>query len=344
MPREIIRIMSNLPDLGSVESPHVIVEHELTEQVPSVISIFREFIKARKFQVVLLNACPKRLLIHCLFRYLFPYCKSLLVSLDQNLLIPKSPIDRAIAWIKRILFRKVDLFILYLKDVSGYERYYGISASRAVYVPFKVNVWDMIGDPKELSSDGDYVLAAGRSLRDLKTFIEAMRTLKFPAVLLHQSEQIMFEHDTNIQLGQLPMNVTPSYHDGNRKSWIEFIRKARVVVIPTLPTITAAGVSVYLDAMALKKCVVLNDNPASRGILTEQAIIVPPQDPQRLAEAIRMAWMDNGRREQIATMGWEHAQTLQGEKRLLKDIVECCTSFLGREAGNIETKINHREE
>jgi len=171
-----------------------------------------------------------------------------------------------------------------------------------------------------------------------------MRTLKFPAVLLHQGNKIMAEHDTVINLDQLPINVTAAYHDGNRKSWIEFIRKARVVVIPTLPTITAAGVSVYLDAMALKKCVILSDNPASRGILTEQAIIVPPQDPQRLAEAIREAWVDMELREQIATMGWEYAQTLQGEKRLLKDILECCASSLDREAGKFEIETGHRGE
>ena len=344
MPRVIIRIMSNLPDLGSVESSRVIVAHELMDQVPSLISIIREFYRARNFQVVLLNACPKRLFIYCFFRYIYPNCKWILVSLDQNLLIPNSPKDRIIALIKRFLLKKVDLFILYLRDVSGYERYYGVTARRTAYIPFKVNVWDMVGDPREVSSDGDYVLVAGRSLRDLKTFIKAMSRLKFPAVLLHQGEKIMGEHNTIIQFDQLPMNVTAAYHDGKRESWYDFIRKARIVVIPTLPTITAAGVSVYLDAMALKKCVILNDNPASRGILTGQAIIVPPQDPQRLAEAIRMAWTDDDRREQIATKGWEYAQTLQGEKRLMKDIIECCASFHDKEIGNLEIETGHRGE
>ena len=63
--------------------------------------------------------------------------------------------ERAIASVKRLLLRMVDLFILYLRDFTGYERYFGISADRAVYLPFKANVWDFVGDPQKLSSDGN---------------------------------------------------------------------------------------------------------------------------------------------------------------------------------------------
>ena len=40
---------------------------------------------------------------------------------------------------------------------------------------------------------------------------------------------------------------------------------ARVVVIATVPTtIRSAGISTYLVAMALKKCVIITDGPATR--------------------------------------------------------------------------------
>jgi glycosyltransferase involved in cell wall biosynthesis len=294
----------------------------------SLRAIWKEILKARKFHVVLLNANPGRLLLFCIFRYLSPYSRWRLVSLDQNFLAPQSPFERAIARVKRLLLKKVDLFILYIRDITGYERYYGISADRAVYVPFKVNIWDLVGDPQKLSSDGEYVLVTGKGMRDLKTFNEAIRLLKYPCVLLHQDWKEMAKHGTNIQLECIPDNVKPIQHDGNRQSWAEFIRKARVVVIPTLTTIRAAGASVYLDAMALKKCVILSDNPANRGILTREAIIVPPQDPARLTDAIREVWENHELRERIASAGREYAQTLEGEKRLLKDIVECCVRLV----------------
>ena len=323
--------MSNLRKLGSVKNPRVKIEHELMKPDWSLRTIWKELLSARKCQVVLLNASPARLLLFCLFRYLFPYCRWKLVSLDQNLLAPQSTIERAIAGVKRILLKKVDLFILYLRDLTGYERYYGISADRAVYVPFKSNVWDLIGSHHKLSSDGDYVLVAGRSLRDLETFFEAIRISPYPSVLLHQGPQIMAKHGTIFHLGSLPDNVKIVEHDGKQESWIEFIRNARVVVIPTLPTITAAGVSVYMDAMALKKCVILSDNPASRGILKDEAVIVPPMEPLRLAEAIREAWENDEFRERIASKGRKYAQSLQGEYRLLFDIVEHCVALEEKE-------------
>ena len=109
-----------------------------------------------------------------------------------------------------------------------------------------------------------------------------------------------------------------------------------MVAIPTLPTITVAGVSVYLDAMALKKFVILSDNPAIRGILKDETIIIPPQDPLRLAEAIREAWENDELRDRTASAGREYAETLQDEARLLGDIVECCAAL-------IEPNVYHRE-
>jgi glycosyltransferase involved in cell wall biosynthesis len=328
MPQVPVRILSNLPKLLSLESPRIALDHELMSLGGSLRTSWKELLKAHNFDVVLLNASPGYLMLFCLLRYLTPHSRWKLVSLDQNLLAPHSLSEFAASFVKRIMLKKVDLFILYLRDLTGYERYYGVSADRAVYVPFKANIWDLVGNQQNLSSDGEYVLVAGRSLRDIKTFTEAMRLLEYPGVLLHQGSQTMAKHGTTLPVN-LPANVRVVQHDGGRKSWVEYIRKARVVAIPTLPTITAAGVSVYLDAMALKKCVILSDNPASRGILTGEAIIVPPQDPVRLAEAIREAWENDELRERIASAGREYVQTLQGEDRLLNDIVDTCATLAG---------------
>jgi glycosyltransferase involved in cell wall biosynthesis len=333
MPQVPIRILSNLPKLLSLASPRIAADHELMSLGGSLRTSWKELLKAHKFDVVLLNASPGYLMLFCLLRYLTPHSRWKLVSLDQNLLAPHSLTECAASYVKRIMLKKVDLFILYLRDLTGYERYYGVSADRAVYVPFKANIWDLVGNQMSLSSDGEYVLVAGRSMRDLKTFTEAMRLLEYPGVLLHQGSQVMAKNGTTIPVDGMPANVKVVQHDGNRKSWVEYIRKARVVAIPTVPTITAAGVSVYLDAMALKKCVILSDNPASRGILTGEAIIVPPQEPVRLAEAIREVWENHELRERIASAGREYVQTLQGEDRLLNDIIELCAKLAGADPG-----------
>lgn len=319
-----LRIMSNMPELDLVELSNVEIVHEVMNPNWSYFGIFKELIKAHKYQVVLINATPQRLILFCIFSLFSIHRKWKLISHDQNLIAPESLYERAVAMFKRYLFTKVDYFILHLRDSNGYRKYYGIPPDRVIYIPFKVNIWELVGDPKKLSSDGEYVLVGGRSLRDLNTFIEAMKILKFPSVILHQGIEKMNQHGTEINLNNLPNYIKAVYHDGNQHTWAEFIRKARVVVIPTFPTITAAGVSVYLDAMSLKKCVILSDNPASRGILKEEAIIVPPQNSTRLAEEISNVWENSEYRENIASKGLEYANNLKDKKRLLKDIIECC--------------------
>jgi glycosyltransferase involved in cell wall biosynthesis len=68
---------------------------------------------------------------------------------------------------------------------------------------------------------------------------------------------------------------------------------ARLVVLPITPQIRGAGISVYVQAMALRKCVIISAGPAAEDVLTSgQAIIVPPSDPAALRQAIERAFTD----------------------------------------------------
>ncbi|MCI0628017.1 MAG: glycosyltransferase family 1 protein, partial [Acidobacteria bacterium] len=88
--------------------------------------------------------------------------------------------------------------------------------------------------------------------------------------------------------------------------------------------------SVYLLAMGLRKCVIITEGPATRGLLTDEAIIVPQSDPAALADAIRRAWDDDDLRERTANAGRRYAERLQGEARLLADIVNTCGDLVFR--------------
>jgi hypothetical protein len=51
----------------------------------------------------------------------------------------KSLRGRVKTFIQKLLFKRVHRFILYFRDLRGCEKFYGIGADRAVFVPFKVN-------------------------------------------------------------------------------------------------------------------------------------------------------------------------------------------------------------
>ena len=244
-----------------------------------------------------------------------------LVGLDLVLPTPRSPRQRVAAPVRRLLLRQVDLFINFFRDLSGYDRYYGISERRSRYVPFKSNLWQYGEKLPEPVYPGDYVLALGRSNRDYPTFLRAMSKTGLPGVLVHPGNQVLRSHGSHPINDPAPANVTLVEHHGNHLDWALHALRARVIVVPLRgDTITAAGISVYLDAMLLGKCVVATRGPSTTGLLNEEALIVEPESDEALGEAIDRAWNDESLRTTVAAAGSRYAHALAGTDRLAMDV------------------------
>ena len=302
------------------------------EPLPSNAQKFRTlrtFLKAFKKELLILNIEEGLLYKLCFLKYLCPWNRCLIISVDILLQPPINTWDRIICRIKGWLLKNVDCFILYFKDVSGYQKYYKLHLEKCVYVSFKVNQFDKIQthlaqQPDDQNqSDGDCVMAIGRSLRDLNTFINAMAQTKLPGVILRQSDSLMALHGTVIGNEKLPSNLKEVEHDRMQYSFIQHISKAKIVVIPRFRwDIKSTGISTYLMAMAMKKCVIISHGPGTTELLQhDEAILVQPEDVNSLSEAISKAWHQTAYRKQIANNGQKYAFSLKDEKRLLWDIV-----------------------
>jgi glycosyltransferase involved in cell wall biosynthesis len=321
-----LRVLSNVRDLDRLP-PGPEVAHRYLGDGAGVLSAFRVFALSFRHDVLLLDGNPPYLWLLCLLRWLWPFGGCRLVSLDIMFVEPRGRKQRLGARLKKFLLRRVDHFIHYFMDLAAYGRYFGITPARSSYVPFKVNGWELIPPAEELSADGEYVFTGGRSLRDLDTFARAMARVPYPGVLLYHDRALMQDNGTPLSLEGLATNVRAVEDDGSLASWLGQMRGARVVVFTTLPnSIRAIGVSSYLAAMALKKCVVITDGPATRGILTDEAVLVPAADPEALAEAIRRVWEDGALRERTAAVGRRYAESLGGSERLLADVLAVCAA------------------
>jgi len=336
MSRRTLRIITNLRHLDGVRTDNGVVVARWIPEDESFRGGVRLFFEAFGHDLVLLNSSSRRLLSLCMVMWLLPFHRWRLISLDIHLLEPVGWKQRLVALIKRLLLRKVDLHILYFRDLEGYERYYAISPAISRFVPFKVNSWESLPDRDTSISEGEYVFCGGRSLRDLKTFKDAMAQVPYPGLLLYQNDaSFMALHGTTVDLTGLPSNVRPQCHDGNNDTWIDFVRHAKLVVIPTFPnSIYAPGLSLYLLAMALRRCVIISEGPQTRGLLTDEAIIVPPGDPAALAQAIRRYWEDDNLRRSTADAGRRYAESCAGEARMLSDIANACSQFLMQNPGS----------
>ena len=302
-----------------------------------IVSILRNLWKVRNGTAIFVSI-PGAAELLFLFMAKMLYGRRLTTfTFDLLLRAPETRLDRWSVRVKRMLLRAIDVFICVHKDVSGYARTYGIPPERCEYVAFKPNNWDLTGDV--VSRDGDYVVALGASHRDYRLLIEAVKDVGIPIKIILPKERMKM-HNADLGESSLPANVEHlETHDG-RLGWNRYMAESRLVVIPILPgVIQPAGVSVYLEAMALGKPVVITRGASTEGILDDRlAVLVPPGDAQALRAAIVEVWNDAALRQSLGTAAKAYAQSLGDHKRLVADIRDviqrkCRSVAAGRSSG-----------
>ncbi len=300
-----------------------------------IIALIPDIYKA---DLILINHGGVKVYWMLLLFIVLPFLKRPIIISDLLLPKPNTRQQKIVAWLKKQFFKRVDHFIHNFRTLDDYERIYGISPLRSSYVPSKANLF---GNPMvevfSKAEQEEYVYAAGWSLRDFDTFFEAISRAGYPAAIPSPDfEQYRF-HGSRFtwKLENLPQNLTLLDDDGSQEAWIRNLCKARIVVIPVIrDNLRSAGISVYTDAMLLKKCVIISDGPGVSDVLNDQAIIVPPEDPTALATAIQTAWENQQYREEIALKGQHYAISLGGEPALLQRLLNCSVSWYIKNHGN----------
>jgi glycosyltransferase involved in cell wall biosynthesis len=255
----------------------------------------------------------------------FPWRRLPLVAVDLVLRKPLRLRHRLTAVIKRRLITRIDHFVHYFKDLTGYSRYFGVLPSRSSYVPFKANVSGIHVAETDLREE--YIFTLGVSLRDYDTFIRAIAQLPYPAAIPEYSFHNFENRSPSFPWSpnNVPRNLTILPDSGDRQDLLNHMSRARIVVIPIQGiSLCASGISTYLDAMYLGKCVITTVGPGASDLLTDQAILVPAHDVSALRDAIRRAWEDDSLRERTARFGREYAVSLGGEAEMLQRIYRRC--------------------
>lgn len=286
--------------------------------------------RARKVDAVLLNCAVSNTLILCgALRLVRARC-ALVVS-DPVMNPPHGTLARLRAMVKRWLFRRVDLFLVHQRDLAEYSRFYGITPERSRYVPFKVNLLDIIRTLE--AKEGDYIFSCGVTNRDWATLGQATRDLPWKVVVSMPDQQQLARMGSVAvppRRDDFGANATFVENGADPRDWLTLAAGARFVVLPvTRDAINPSGVSTYLSLMALGKCVVISDGPATRDILTDQAVITPAGDHRALRAAIEKVWTDDSYRTATAKRGEAYARSLGSSERLLNDLASHVVALLG---------------
>lgn len=134
--------------------------------------------------------------------------------------------------------------------------------------------------PLDAPSPGEgFVLAAGRSLRDYATLIQAAPAIRAPIVIIGGSEDL-------IGL-PLPSGVT-LLREIDRKTYLDYVRRCSIMVLPLKAAIRPAGQVVMLEGMAFGKPIVATNQVGTVDYIRdgENGLLIPPGDASALAGAV----------------------------------------------------------
>jgi glycosyltransferase involved in cell wall biosynthesis len=319
-----VRLLTDVKRLAQSSHPGVVVT-----AAPDLgnISNFRKALKyftlMRRFDYLLLDFSTVIYYLG-LLKLLAPWNHCKVASLDAFVThpdlcttLPKKLVRRA----RMLCLKGIDRIFLYSKNNAALSQAYRIAPEKLVYVPFKVNAYDLVTSTP--TGDMGYIFSGGMSRRDYPTLVKACDGLPYPVKIVVPVPDQAHMHSTFLDESTLPANVKVVHDDGSLESFIGHIAQARMVVIPTKKRdFASTGTSVYLTSMALGKCVIISAGPTSDDILCDgQAVVVPPEDPLALREAIQKVYEDDSYRDQIAQTGREYALSRGNDARFFQSLL-----------------------
>jgi len=202
--------------------------------------------------------------------------------------------------------RQTDVTLVFSRAQERYLREeHGLSEQQARFIWDKVDhrffaPVDAVAGGAASGGDG-YILSVGREQRDYETLIEALRTLKLPAVIVPGST---WSHRSRSSLSvpdHVQIREGLSYPELRR-----LYQAARVVAVPVrLGTRYAAGVNGVLEGMSCARPVVASDTPGLVGYIEDgvNGRTVAAGDPAALRATIQELWEDRAAADRLARAG-----------------------------------------
>ena len=182
-----------------------------------------------------------------------------------------------------VAYRKVNKIVVYSKkEKVFYQNLFPNLAHKFIYIPYGKD-YDFF-NKKEFTYECPYIASGGRSNRDYKILSEAYSLMAkegFKTSLLIATrrecvEKISFDRNVIIE-HNIPLEMFGS-----------FISSSLFFVLPILDTTISAGHMAMLEAMSLKKIVLVADIPSIRDYVDESCVVFyKPNDPIDLSNQMK---------------------------------------------------------
>lgn len=321
----LIRILTNARFLTHYESDVMEMDYRHL-QAKDVISNLKFY---NQYDAILLNSLGMVTYLFLLLKF-FKLISAKIFVLDPIFVKPKNIMQAWMARFKGLLLNTADALFIYAKNNTGVRKYFHIGHWKMVYVPFKVNGLELIVSRYQQPVSEGYVFSGGRSRRDYATLIKAAKNLpNINFKITCPDEKELLQENSTIYSDKLPNNVELIHDNGTLEEFLDVMSKSEIVVLPVIAdNIAPAGISVYLNAMALRRPVIITKGPAVDDIITaEMAVMVDPENDARLREEIDSLYHDSDKKKRLAENAFRYAMSLGDESDLFHSIESAMLEF-----------------
>ena len=282
----------------------------------SFVQLAKELMRLRKYDVIM-TAKPETTYLLGFLRRFF-HMKSprhivLELMLDEEQQTRSWRLKRAF---QEYVFSSVDIvFVSSTEEIAAYAERLNKPTAHFRFVPFHTNVME----PRVMGR-GTYVLSAGRSGRDYGLFAAAIKDLAVEAVVISDQpsvEGIVFPANATVLI-DVPLT---RYYD--------LLYNSRLVVIPLKRLAKSTGQVVMLDAMAAGKPIIATETVGTKDYIRSgtNGILVPPEDPISLRNAIRMLLESRELEDRLSANSLESVKEHYTLDKYVRSILGAAESF-----------------
>jgi glycosyltransferase involved in cell wall biosynthesis len=177
-------------------------------------------------------------------------------------------------------------------------KYYRFNVNKMLYLPWSIDA-DFF-TPTKIEEE-DFILAVGDANRDYITLIKAIkdlnvkliiatRNLSFRGKFSYKLQDLIMFKNNNIYIKEVSIDELKKLYE-----------KAKLVVLPLIPSLTGAGVTALLEAFSMSKPVIVSDSPGLKEYCMNDinCIVIKPYDWKSLQMAVLNLLNDDKKRKRL---------------------------------------------
>jgi glycosyltransferase involved in cell wall biosynthesis len=191
----------------------------------------------------------------------------------------------------RAAFKGVDRFVVHsTAEIDRVSEFLDLQPGKVEFVPLQRAPIPIVAGEETVSP---FIVAMGSANRDYATFLAAAEIAKIPCKIVASPRVI--------DGLQIPANV--SVESGLSPSQChELVQKSRLSVVPLLDPNVASGQVTVVESMRMERAVIATKSAGTTDYVRNgtNGVLVPPHDPEALANAMVELWDDDAARRKYA--------------------------------------------